>query len=83
MYEERLAGAIKVTMKPQKVEEEIDFEEFVDITANDLSLDDIIEVNEEYEVVREESDLENHNDQENQEVNVVASNPTAKPLNVY
>ncbi len=43
MYKDRLAGAVHVTMKPQKVEEVIDFseeeEEIVDISANDLSLD--------------------------------------------
>lgn len=43
MYSERLAGEVKVNMKPQKVEEIIEFseeeEEIVDISANDLSLD--------------------------------------------
>lgn len=65
MYKDRLAGAVHVTMKPQKVEEVIDFseeeEEIVDISANDLSLD--IQVD---EPVAEESDLEYHGDnQEN------------------
>ena len=72
MYEDRLAGAITVTMKGQKIEEEIDFEdEYIEITANDLSLEGL-EDNIEGEAIssRQESDLENHNDQENQEVNV-------------
>ena len=57
MYKDRLAGAINVNMKQQKVEEVIDFseEEFVELSANDLSLD--IQVD---EMPAEESDLEFH-----------------------
>lgn len=59
MYKDRLAGAVHVNMKPQKVEEVIDFseEEIVDISANDLSLDIKVE-----EVPAEESELEFHED---------------------
>ena len=78
MYKDRLAGAVQINMKPQKVEEVIDFseeeEEIVEITANDLSLD--IQVD---EPVAEESDLEYHGDnQENQDVNT-ASAQTLQP----
>ena len=76
MYKDRLAGAVHVTMKPQKVEEVIDFseeeEEIVDISANDLSLD--LQVD---EPVAEESDLEYHGDnQENQDNNTVTAQKT-------
>ena len=76
MYKDRLAGAVHVTMKPQKVEEVIDFseeeEEIVDISANDLSLD--LQVD---EPVAEESDLEYHGDnQENQDNNTVSAQKT-------
>ena len=76
MYKDRLAGAVHVTMKPQKVEEVIDFseeeEEIVDISANDISLD--LQVD---EPVAEESDLEYHGDnQENQDNNTVTAQKT-------